>query len=260
MLRAKSTIAVVVIACGRDYLSYTQTLLKGINNYFLRDSEVEVLVFTDQEPPEISIFDHIVLRYISIPKMSWPQASFMRYSLIDEYSDIFSAEYIIYMDADLEVVSEISFLELFMKDFFCVLHPGYYNRNPFFIFLRKFYHPPWEISKKFSSRIPLIKRKIYVAGGIWGGKTNSVLSLARELASITKIDVEHNLFPRSYDESYLNWWVLKNKNIVFLSPQYLYANYKWLANIDLPKILAVTKQGDIVTYKIERNKLFLNKD
>ena len=252
------TIGIAVIACGDSYFEYAQILIKSIDLKVEIGGNIRVYVMTDQPIVKISNPSNIEVVYINIPKLQWPEATLLRYRLISRHLSHENLTHIFYMDADLEVIDFINGSDIPLdRSLFCVAHPGYYNRGLIFDLVRKIYYPPWETSSKFACALNVFKRKIYVAGGFWGGTKTEVLALCEALAKLTERDMSLGLYPRSYDESYLNWWVANNKGIVILTPIFLFAEqFLWLTNLSRPRILAVTKDQKLVDKKNLRDKIY----
>jgi histo-blood group ABO system transferase len=251
-------VGIAVIACGDSYFDYSQQLIKTLDSKVHFSKTIRVYIMTDKQNIKVNVPSNLEVRYISIPKLDWPEATLLRYELISKHLSSEDLTHIFYMDADLEVIDEIDDSDIpFDSNFFCVAHPGYYNRGLLFNLIKKIYFPPWETSPRFSCSIPFFKRSTYVAGGFWGGRKQEILRMCDILSTHTNRDRGLGLYPRSYDESYLNWWVAKNLECVVLTPIFLYAEqFPWLANLQKPRILAVTKSKVISDHKFQRDGIY----
>lgn len=255
-------VGIAVIACGETYFKYSQKLIETLDSKVSFSSPIRVFIMTDQQHSKNYLSANLNVFYITVPKLEWPLATLMRYELISQHlSKLDDITHIFYMDADLEVINQIDESDLPLdKDFFCVAHPGFYNRGFFFNLIKKFYFPPWETKAKFSCALPLWKRRNYIAGGFWGGKKHEIIGMCNVLSQLTQRDIELNLYPRSYDESYLNWWVAKNQGAVVLTPIFLFVEqFAWLKGLSNPRILAVTKDQLTVDEKARRDVIYKSK-
>lgn len=255
---AVNTVGIAIIACGESYFVYSQKLIEGINSRIRLDGNIRIYLLTDQDFARFRSLSKIEINYIKIPSLRWPEATLFRYRLINKYLARENLTHIFYMDADLEVIDYVE-----AKDFplderiFSVAHPGYYNRGRFFNLVRKVYYPPWETSSKCGCAVGLLRRKVYVAGGFWGGPKEKIIEMCAELEKLIDRDVLLGHYARSYDESYWNWWVAYNREVKILSPIYLFAaEFPWLSHFKRPRILAVSKEQNMVAYKIERDKKY----
>jgi hypothetical protein len=253
-----NTLGIAVIACGPSFLKYSQILVEGINSRVKLHGNIRVYVITDQHVVDVNNPSNVEIVYINIPKLEWPEATLFRYKLINKYLTNENLTHIFYMDADLEVIDYIDETDFLLEDkLFCVAHPGYFNRGLIFNLVRKVYYPPWETSAKFTCALSLFRRKVYVAGGFWGGPKVKILAMCDELEKLTDRDIGLGLYARSYDESYLNWWVANNTEVKVLTPVFLFAEqFPWLAHLIRPRILAVTKDQDTVVQKKLKDKAY----
>ena len=251
-------VGIAVIACGESYFDYSQQLIKTLDSNVHFSETIRVYVMTDKQNIKVNFSSNLEVRYINIPKLEWPEATLLRYELISKHLSSEDLTHIFYMDADLEVIDEFNESDIPLdSNFFCVAHPGFYNRGLLFNLIKKIYFPPWETSSRFSCSIPFFKRTTYVAGGFWGGRKAEILRMCDILAKHTDRDRGLGLYPRSYDESYLNWWVAKNRGSVVLTPIFLFTEqFPWLANLQKPRILAVTKSQDIANHKLKRDDIY----
>ena len=251
-------VGIAVIACGESYLRYSQKLIETLDSKVSFSRSIKVYVMTDQQSIKVNSYANLEVIYIPIAKLEWPQATLLRYRLIEKFLSGEDLTHVFYMDADLEVINEIEESDLPLDEkFFCVAHPGFFNRGFLFRLIKKVYYPPWETNSKFSCALPLRRRKTYVAGGFWGGSKSEILTMCNLLSRLTDRDIELGLYPRSYDESYLNWWIANNQGVVVLTPVFLFAEqFPWLEDLQKPRILAVTKDQATAGQKAERDVIF----
>ena len=247
-----SRIGIVVIATSSNYVNYANKLISSIADHFQVSEEVDVLVLTDLPSKIKNPSARLNVHLVEIESLAWPYATLLRYRLIMESSKLLNHDYIFYMDSDLLVLQHVTIEDFLKKEerLFLVRHPGYYGRGFLNELSRRFIYPPWETNALSCARVPWFKRKRYFAGGLWGGKSQSVLDMVSTLEKRVNVDLQNNFFARSFDESHLNWWASRQKGFKILSPEYLYANgFPGMKKIEKPKILAVQKDSSTVLQK-----------
>ena len=165
-----------------------------------------------------------------------------------------------HIDADMLVVPHISTTVNEMlqnKSVALVSHPGYWREEGseriklYFKNIKLFIKDAilvikygkigtWSRKKNSHAYVTRSKRKEYLCGAVWFGEKNALLNLARELATLTEIDLLNGAIPEWNDESYLNYWASKN-DYTRINPSFCFGeNYKHLENIN-PIIIALDK-------------------
>src|SRR4030042_5716660 len=145
------------------------------------------------------------------------------------------------MDADLVVPEPISSAEFFYhnKPLFGVRHPYFLCRQGSF-----------EISPKSKAAVsPREDLSEYIQCCFWGGKTNYVVKMVKEMYKNIKIDLNNGIIARIFDESYLNKYFISNKPLFYVYPP----NYAY-PDVPIPeklkkKILHVTNKRFKVNYQ-----------
>lgn len=252
----KPDVTFIVIASGDKYIDLSHKLLDSIAIYV--KGSFEVLVFTDQPESYDKYDDLLDIKRIKIGHLEWPEATLLRYQLIAESQHLISGAMSIYIDADALFTGNFESKEILTgkSNLFFVQHPGFYRRG----FLRRIYYlifaSPWENRSVYECSVILTKRKRYVFGALWGGKTGELLSMVLELAEKTNIDLLKSLYPKSYDESYLNWYFATRGKFTLLSPTYAYVQkFPWITkSIHSPIVTFDEKSEDIVEYKNSKDK------
>ena len=237
----------VIIATGSDYLEMALTLVRSIRNAF--SSECQIVLFTDLSIPHDESLN--IDTCIKIKSLKWPEASALRFEIINANRDQFSGDVVIYLDADTVVNSYFGLNEILPnhQQLFFVEHPGYFNRDLLRNIYKRLIKSSWETNRKSWSRVPVFKRRNYVYGAIFGGKRESFLKMVEVLATETKIDIDKGFYPRSYDESYLNSWYSRFGGNL-LSPRFACTSkFPWLASLSDPVIEIFEKNALIVSQK-----------
>jgi hypothetical protein len=165
---------------------------------------------------------------------------------------------VMYLDADTQIVSPISFSELFeLSNNSCsngvtpVLHPGYFNRSKIINLLNRTRLGPWEIRKVSTAYVPYKLRKSYVCGGVIWGLNKSFFQLCTDLKSKIDLDLQNSIVAKHNDESHLNNWFTQHPTLA-ATPEWAYAmGYKNLAGI-APRIEVIHKPA---SFKRDPTKL-----
>ena len=237
----------VVIATGGDYFEMALELVKSIRRVF--SMECQIVLFTDLPIPQDESLN--VDTCIKIKSLKWPEASALRFEIMNANRDLLSGDVIIYLDADTVVNSYFELNEILpnQQQLFFVEHPGYFNRDLLRNIYKRLIRSSWETNRKSWSRVPVLKRRNYVYGAIFGGKRESFLKMVQVLATETKIEIDRGFYPRSYDESYLNSWYSRYRGNL-LSPRFAWTSkFPWLSSISDPVIEIFEKDAIIVSQK-----------
>lgn len=260
-------LGILSIAIGEVYGSYWKEMSASLSKHCGEGQEISMYLFTDQEellPLEGEINRGIRFKVIQVETLGWPAATAMRYAIFSCFQDIFSEEFLMYLDADMKIVDDFPGpLEQYFSanQVTAVAHPGYYRPNLPLQRLTYYLASPlriirdlrlrileggmgqWEkrqASRAFTKRS---LRKNYVCGGVWFGGRDVFLNLCRELAEATQHDRDRGITARWHDESYLNAWFARNGNIV-ASSEYCYSlGSPNLQHLE-PRIIAVEKGLD----------------
>jgi hypothetical protein len=240
----------LVVATGK-YVKFAEHLLDSASKNLVNPNAFEFLIFTDSPLDSLSRgpeLDGPRITVVNIPSYRWPEATLFRYRVFVEHWAKVRGEFVMYLDADTEVVSELSVQGLQEAlgdhDVALIRHPGYYRRP-----LRQLVMispiGPWERRRKSVARVPLWKRHDYVCGGVWFGKREAIGSLCRELDRAVNTDLDRGIIARFHDESHLNRW--KNDNEPhLLRPEWAFASgYRNLRHLN-PIIKVVHKPQDWV--------------
>lgn len=253
----------ISIATNR-YSNYLLELLNSSRNLGRHLSEIEWVIFTDSPEFYDEIREEIglVVKVIKIPSYNWPEATLFRYKIFRENFDQISGDYVIYLDADMELVSD--FIENIEPENWdngvaLVSHPGYwrtrnylsriklYLQNPYLLikdsyrFIRVGSLGAWETNKKSTAFTPRKDRENYVCGGTWMGSSESIRKLVTELSQNVEEDAARGVMALWHDESHLNKWSASNK-FTLLTPRFCHdKSYPGLSNLS-PLIRAVDKR------------------
>ena len=157
---------------------------------------------------------HNNITFIPTEHKPWPAITLERFHTILTIEDrLKDFDWILFLDADMEVRQRVESNELFTaKDFIGVHHPchyktgtGTYERNP-------------------KSEACVTGDQInYYQGCLWGGKTSAVIPMMKTLKDRVDKDYENDIIAVWHDESQINKFFLENEDKVnALPPDYAY--------------------------------------
>lgn len=227
-----------------------------------RDEEAKKFV------EEFSKFSNVAFEILKVENFRWPQATLQRFRLLRDFmaarSDIGD---LFWMDADMTFepnVSEALKTLVSCSKLKVVKHPGFfrgdhardvfrtYSKFPLLLipdtksWLRHGSLGTWEFRRESTAFTERSRRRVYVAGGFWGGPRHAVEELTAEILRLMDIDQNQNVVPVWHDESYLNSWVAKNpEKFRTLPPSFCWTDTAGYLNMYQRVIVAVTKKGHV---------------
>lgn len=252
----KINIGIVMIATNK-YLDLWKTSVASLMENNKEYSEkVTIHLFTDQ-PDDAENFwkSHSLkgsLKIHKIPPYVWPEATLLRYQIIDKGSEELAEDLLMYLDSDMLVSN--NFLKTlhtisWENGIAVVAHPGFYRpirkfaireriTNPFLLIqdlkhLIRFRNGfgSWETNPVSSAYVNRKMRKVYVHGAIWMGPNVTFKKLVHDLAFEVQKDLEKEYIAIWHDESHLNSWITRNR-FTLLPPSYSwYSEYRHLRHL-----------------------------
>jgi len=218
----KKKIGLLVIATGK-YDEFIPPLFKSMKKHFLKDHDVTMFVFSDQDIPKKDGLFHIFQKH-----EEWPYATLKRYHVFDKNKEILSKmDYLFYCDADMLFVNNIG--NEILGQLVGTIHPGFYNGQ----------RGTYETNEKSTAFIKSNEGNKYYAGGFNGGSSQEFLKMSEFIKNNIDKDLLNNIIAVWHDESHLNKYFIDNIPTVELCPSYCYPE-SW----DLPfekKLLALDK-------------------
>jgi len=221
----RKSIGIITIATGKYFSEFIPNLHESIKQYLeYPEYKINFYCLTDQQCNDQTI------KIISIPHLSWPFSTLLRYHWIFKNIKEFTTnDFLIYMDADMKVISKIP-ASIYSKELIAVRHPGYLNSKGLF-----------EIDRISSVYIHPQQRKIYYQGCFWGGQKDIFISFISKLNDLVNNDLLNFSIPVWHDESYLNYFLCSKNNVYALPETFAFPEYKNIENRK-PYILHLEKK------------------
>ena len=245
-----SKIAILYIAVGK-YTVFWEKFYKSFEEKFIKECDKEYFIFTD----DTSFFDSCdkKLHIIEQENLGWPGNTLYRFRMFLTQKDkLKEFDYVFFMNANVECAENvgIEFLPV-EEDLLVVQHPGFYNESK--------YRFPYDRNKKSTAYIPYGEGKVYVCGGINGGKSLPFLEMCEILNRRIDDDFDRGIIALWHDESQINKYILENENYKLLSPKYCFQES---SENPFPPVLFVrdkAKYFDVVKVKnVNSKKVFLD--
>tara|TARA_B100001142_G_scaffold136269_1_gene137703 strand:- start:11874 stop:12590 length:717 start_codon:yes stop_codon:yes gene_type:complete len=210
-------LAVVFIGTNK-YLNFLPSWYKACEKFLAPKTEKQYFVFTDGEiegmPENVNAF--------SQEHLPWPYITLKRWNTILKASTpLEQFDYVLFLDADMRIVSEVSEEDLFTnKKFIGVHHPCHaLGMHPHTQFPGAFETNP----QSLASITEEDDVSTYWQGCLWGGRVPYVIDMIRELDRRTMNDLDRDVIAVWHDESQMNKFFIENKEDVHtLGPQYAY--------------------------------------
>lgn len=210
-----------------------------LDNFFLPQREIAIMVFAD----ELITFPNTTARtqlvWTKIGSYGWPYATLYRYkvfSSISEYLKKFT--HLLYLDVDMKIVDIIGD-EVIVDGLLAVQHPGMYATNG--------WGSPNNSEKSKSWFDPSL-RKRYYCGGVQGGSSKEYLAACKEMEQRIDEDEKNKVMAEWHDETHWNKITNYDKpNIVtslppsYCIPEPIKHRQTWGLSSFEPKIIALDK-------------------
>lgn len=206
-------IAILSINLG-EYKIFWKRFYESSKNNFLPEYSKTYYVFTDAESIEYQDNEDIILK--SHEDMGWPFNTMRRFHLFMTLKDeLEQYDYIFFANANAEFVYPLT-KEILIpeKNLIAVEHPGRHGDPVETI--------PFERRKESRAYISVEEGRIYVQGAFIGGKSKAFLEMCDILDKLTEKDLKEGIIAVVHDESFLNMYVNKRKDVQILGWQYLY--------------------------------------
>lgn len=251
----------LLITATDQYYAYFQRLLPELLLYVDRGNFLQILVATNHHV-EIITGKNYSITPIKVEAEVWPYSTTKRYEYFANHWYLVEGTNIIWIDADMKIVSELSTSDILSnKKLILSLHPGFPiiksciskpQRSFSRLFIKYIYSKlalyfgqgGWECQKKSTAFVPLLKRRNYFQGGFWIGSKDEAYDLITYIASRATEDLEKNgKYALHNDESYLNKYaVLREKYLEKLPYGFVTAEGYYWNPVSQRKIICLEKK------------------
>jgi hypothetical protein len=253
----------IVSIATNNYILYWKELAQSLEEFSETEVSFTLHILTD----DVDLADQIsqelkkvTIKIYQIDPLGWPEATLMRYKLMEEHSSFFEEEVLMYLDSDMKVLKippRNLFESCFETGMALVEHPGFYRPKGFRRVILYLFNPrifitdlrsikthlaigSWETNQKSTAYVSKQERKFYYCGGAWFGKNENFKGLVRTLRKRVDDDLENGVVAIWHDESHLNAFISDRRHSISL-PEYCYEiSFPQLKNISC-KIAVVNK-------------------
>lgn len=241
-------VALFVIATNK-YLQFLNPLLKSVEEHFLKEIPVDVIVFTNHNEEELVGCEHnlkrVAIKVHKVVHKPWPMMTLERYQMFDDLfqtakqdlAEVYS--HVFYCDVDMLFVADVGkeiLLDEGEEGLIATAHHGFlFKPRETFTF---------ETNPLSAAYIPPEQNVLYYyAGGFQGGTTSVFAKACFELSTRIKMDLDNEIVAVWHDESHWNRLCFEQTPAKILSPSYCYHETRlqepWPFK---PKLLALTKK------------------
>lgn len=197
-------VGLMVVATGK-YIQFVEPLVTSAHKHFLPGHQVTYFIFTDGQVPQ----DDSIIS-INQKRLGWPFDTMMRFAMYAGQKNLLQdMDYLFACDADMLFVDTLG--DEILGDLVGTQHPGYVGRRG-----------TYETRPISTAYISPQEGSIYFAGGFYGGKAASVLTMAETITQNIQTDLDKNVIAVWHDESHLNRYFINHKPTVILNPSYCY--------------------------------------
>ena len=199
------SVNLLVIATGK-YDRFLPRLLESANEYFCRDYDVRIHVWSDGMIPAIP---RVQPHYL--PHEAWPHSSAHRWcAILSEQETLLQADYTFHMDADTLFVAPVD--SNIFGELVAIIHPGFIDLAP-----EQF---PYERRPESRAYIPLGEGRRYYHSTPDGGASHRILTAWADMNQAMIDDESRGIIAYASDESYWNRYLIDHPPTLELSPDY----------------------------------------
>ncbi len=210
-------VSLVVVVYGAIYERYAEAMLRSASVFFDPSPLVELVTIVG-EP-------------------GWPNGSGCRYRRIVEEQEKIAGDYIFLIDADMVFEQRVG-EEILSEGLTVTVHPGFPDDGQ--------KDAPWnqDVDERSASWTPDVPRSgvRYHPGAFVGGRRKEFLELAATIEQGMAADGANGIFPRWYDEAYLNRHLAANPAALVLDGSYCAWDY--LGDTVPRRIVHLDKTGE----------------
>jgi hypothetical protein len=238
----------IVYICTGEYLIFWDGFYRTSQEFLLAKHEKHYFVFTDSDLVKPGSDLTVIYRKPG----GFPMDSLLRFEMFTGVGkDLMQYDYVYFFNSNMkfvEPVDEEIFPVSYSSGLAGVIHPGYYDKHPFWF--------PYERNPKSKAMIEHVyKRYKYYMGVLFGGRTESFLELCRKCEDWIDEDIKKEIIAVYHDESHLNRYFI-DKEILELDPGYGYPEGWKIPFTKRIIILNKVLHGGQIFNKLPRNTYF----
>lgn len=241
----------ILYICTGEYGFFWKVFYLSFKKYFLKNSDVHFYVFSDND--KLDYIDNDDVHFRHLDSLEWPYGTLFRFhTFLTVEEDIRLYDYCFFFNSNmmcLQDITEEEFLPL-ENDLLVVKHAYSYEK--------KISECSWERNVNSNAYVAPGREKVYVWGGINGGKANAFMDMAIELKKRIDEDLKKDIIALWHDESHINRYILDFPDYRLLDLTYCYPE-GWLFPFE-QKILLLDKLRSFNNYKIKNKDGILNSD
>lgn len=204
----------ILYICTGEYHIFWNEFYRTSKEFLLAKHIKHFFVFTDSDLIKQDNDVTVIYRKTG----GFPMDSLLRFEMFTGIGkDLMQYDYVYFFNSNMCFVGPVG-EEIFpvrqSSGLTGVIHPGYFNKHPFWF--------PYERNPQSKAVINhgYLKYK-YFMGCLFGGKTSSFLNMCEKCKESIKKDLENGIIAVYHDESHLNHYFL-DKEILELDPDYAY--------------------------------------
>lgn len=194
--------ALLLIATGARYRAYINQMVRSALTHL---PFADTLLWTDQP-------NDAVTRFFLKKGLGFPGETLYRYhTFLSQKESLQTYDYLFYADVDATFVAPVALEEIASDGITATLHPGFLGG-------------PGTPETNPRSTAYCAHPRAYFAGGFNGGRADTFLKMATELAYCIDIDSVRGIKAAWNDESHLNRYLYDNPPAKILTPAFCYPN------------------------------------
>lgn len=206
----------IFIICIGEYRIFLKEFLNSNASMFFPEISKKYHIVTDDPEllSKINIYKELNITLHLTNKTKWPEPTIFRFNffkkILESCTDVENAFYFNINCRHTRIINDINWLE---HELVSCIHPGFYNKQ------RKDF--TYETRIASTAYIPPQEGQFYYAGGIQGGRIQSLLNAYNTCEEMRNQDEKNGITAVWHDESYWNKYLL-DKPSFKLHPGFLY--------------------------------------
>ena len=200
----------LIIATG-NYYKYLPNLIKSIEKFYPKNINKKYYIFSNHDIRLDFIKNYEIIFFEHKP---FPSSTLFRYHQFEKIKNklLEETESLCYIDADSLIVRSPP-QEIFLKELYGFEHGVNLTNDPFSL--------PYERNSNSLAHVPNGQEQKYIIGGLWGGKTKTMIDMFCILKNNIDKDLQKNIIACFHDESHINKYFCDNLNYKIFETKYI---------------------------------------